>query len=192
MTEMAATAASTANPHMAYYDLKKNWTKKIAPHLDNKKLNDTLVRDLNIYTTSRSGWSFVHGEYPGEIDFNWRNFRKRPGPTPRYCRYVMYGACHWLVNFNLKLAMLVEPGRAWRIVTSDKHSTVWDGAHTLFEFNFLAFDIPPQECFDLAFENGKVLPPGRLRRTNPVAEPWVKAERRLAASEVMAGADHQL
>jgi hypothetical protein len=79
----------------------------------------------------------------------------------------MYGACHWLVNFNLKLAMLVEPEKPWRIVTSDKHSTVWDGAHTLFEFNFLAFGIPAQECIDLALQDGTILPLGQNRQTHP-------------------------
>jgi hypothetical protein len=151
---------------LQYYDLKKNWTKKIVPHLNDKELNDILVEDVNIFTTSSGGKPFVHGEYPGHRDFNWRNFRVRRGLPPPYCRYVMYGACHWLVNFNLELAMLVEPGKPWRIVTSDKHSTVWDGAHTLFDFDFLAFDVPPQECFDLALDNGEILPPGRYRKTN--------------------------
>jgi len=62
-----------------------------------------------------------------------------------------------------------DPGRAtaarWRIVTSAKHSTVWDGAEMLFEFNFLAFGVPADECFKRAFEGGTVLPPGKFRRT---------------------------
>ena len=40
---------------------------------------------------------------------------------------MKHAACHWLVNFALELAQLVEPDRKWRIITSDKHSTVWDG-----------------------------------------------------------------
>ena len=71
-------------------------------------------------------------------------------------------------DFNLKLATLVEPQQRWRIVTSAEHSTVWDGAETLFEFNFLAFGKPADECFKLAFENGIVLPPGKFRRTYPI------------------------
>jgi hypothetical protein len=69
------------------------------------------------------------------------------------------------VNFNLKLATLAEPEQSWRIVRSVKHSTVWDGAETLFEFSFLAFGVLAQECFDLAFQDGTVLPPGKFRRT---------------------------
>ncbi len=112
---------------MRYYDLQKNWTKKIEPHLANKQLNDILVRDLNKRSSSQWGKPFVHGQYPSEYgEFEWMIERK--GRPPRYWRYTQTGACHWLVNFNLKLATLVEPQQRWRIVTSAKHSTVWDGA----------------------------------------------------------------
>jgi hypothetical protein len=38
----------------------------------------------------------------------------------------------------------------------------WDGEDTLFEFNFLAFDIPPKECFELAYEHE--VKPGQHRK----------------------------
>src|SRR6266446_7054398 len=152
---------------MRYYDLQKNWTKKIEPHLANKQLNNILVRDLNKRSSSQWGKPFVHGQYPWEYgEFEWMIERK--GRPPRYWRYTQTGACHWLVNFNLKLATLVEPQQRWRIVTSAKHSTVWDGAEMLFEFNFLAFGVPADECFKRAFEGGTVLPPGKFRRTYSV------------------------
>ena len=150
---------------MRYYDLKRHWTKKIEPHLANKQLNNILVRDMNKFTMGRWCKPFVHGKYPCEYEScDWSLDHK--GPAPRYWKYAKHAACHWLVNFNLKLATLVKPAeRNWRIVTSDKHSTVWDGAKTLFEFNFLAFGIPAQECFDLAFQDGAVLRPGKYLRT---------------------------
>jgi hypothetical protein len=83
------------------------------------------------------------------------------GRPPAFWRYTKYAACHWLVKFSLRLAEQVEPTRAWRIITSDKHSTVWDGDRLLFEFNFQAMGIPPQECFDLAYK--EELAPGKLR-----------------------------
>jgi hypothetical protein len=54
--------------------------------------------------------------------------------------------------------MLVMPERPWRIITSVKHSTVWDGEETLFDFNFQAFGIDANECFEMALE--KELAPG--------------------------------
>lgn len=137
---------------MRYYDLKRHWTRRIEPHLADAKLNDVLVRDFNLFTYGRWRQPFAYGQFPREFescDWCWDH----RGPEPRFWRYVKHPACHWLVNFNLRLAQLVEPGREWRILTSDKHSTVWDGDRTLFDLNFLALGVPPDECFRLA--NGK-------------------------------------
>jgi hypothetical protein len=149
---------------MQYYDLKKHWTKKIEPHLHDKELNDILVHDLNKLSSSRWGKPFIHGMYPCVYGFH-DVAPSRRGRQPRYWRYTQFGSCHWLGNFNLRLATLAEPERPWRIIRSDKHSTVWDGEKMLFEFNFLALEVPAQECFDLAFQNGTVLAPGKFRRT---------------------------
>jgi hypothetical protein len=50
------------------------------------------------------------------------------------------------------LAMLVEPERRWRILTSQKYSTTWDGEFMLLDFNFDALDIPAREAFERANE----------------------------------------
>ena len=63
-------------------------------------------------------------------------------------------------QLHLKLAMLVEPAREWRIITSDEHSTVWDGRDTLFEFHWQAFGEPPETCFHAAYD--EELHPGEL------------------------------
>jgi hypothetical protein len=146
---------------MKYYDLKENW-RRVKPHLADKKLNDILVRDFNKFTFGRWGKPFIHGDLPSnfEIDFPWE---PRRGRRPAFWQYVKYAACHWLVNFNLRLATLVQPKKPWQIITSDRHSTVWNGDDTLFDFNFQAFGIDPDECFDLAFD--KELKPGKYRRT---------------------------
>jgi hypothetical protein len=38
------------------------------------------------------------------------------------------------------------------IVTSRWHGTVWDGADTLFDFNWQAFGIPADRCFRCAHD----------------------------------------
>jgi hypothetical protein len=143
---------------MRYYDLKRHWTRKIEPHLADPRLNAVLIRDFDKFTRGLWGDRFTGGQYPREFESCdwWIDHR---GPEPCYWRYVKHSACHWLVNFNLRLAQLVEPGRPWRILTSDEHSTVWDGERTLFDFNFLALGVPPEECFRLA--DRKRLPPGK-------------------------------
>jgi hypothetical protein len=62
------------------------------------------------------------------------------------------------------LAQLVEPNLPWRIVTSDAHSTVWNGKGMLFEFNFLALGLPPDECFEMA--DFLHLKPGKERKVS--------------------------
>jgi hypothetical protein len=51
--------------------------------------------------------------------------------------------------------------RPWRIITFGRHSTVWDGGDLIFDFNYQAFGVDPNECFDNAFD--KELPPGKYR-----------------------------
>lgn len=134
-----------------YYDVQRHWTKKLVPHLANPELNRILVEDFNKYTFGRWNQPFTLGKFPDEFETcDWR-FDHR-GPTPRFWRYVKHAACHWLVNFNLKLAELAEPKRPWRIITSVKHSSVWDGKNTLFDMNFLALGVPAQKAFSLAFD----------------------------------------
>jgi hypothetical protein len=154
---------------LRYYDLRRQW-RRVEPHLADKELNRILVSNFHKYTFGRWGRPFARGQFPRDFEnCDWDVGHR--GPEPRFWRYVKHAACHWLVNFNLRLAMLAEPGRPWRIVTSPAHSTVWDGEHTLFEFTFLALGVPPEECLTLARTGGRVLAPGRRIRVY-YAEPF--------------------
>ena len=110
-----------------------------------------------MYTYGRWRKRFKPGQFPRDHESCDWGINHR-GKEPRFWRYVKHSACHWLVNFNLRLAQLAEPDRPWQILTSDDHSTVWDGDQTLFDLNFVALGVPPEECFRLA--NGKQLKPG--------------------------------
>jgi hypothetical protein len=145
-----------------YYDLKKNW-RKVKKHLNDKKLNHLLVRDMNKFSYGRWHTPFKPGMLPEDIEScDWR-FDHR-GRQPAYWRYVKHSACHWIVNFTLRLAQLTLPNEEWHIVKSDKHSTVWNGKELLFDFNFQALGIEANECFEMAHTNGKVLPVGKYAR----------------------------
>lgn len=150
---------------MQYYDLKKNWTHKVAPHLSNPRVVQVLVSEMDKYTFSRWGKHFTAHDTPSRFDScDWRCEHR--GKEPRFWEYASHGKCHWLVNFNLELARLTMPNRPWRIRTSQKHSTVWDGKGMLFDINFLALGVSPQECFDLA--SGRDLKIGRHLVTHTV------------------------
>jgi hypothetical protein len=157
---------------MHYYDAQKHWTRRVMPVLGDPELQFVLARGLADYRAARAedcrarGITTEHWEkavgLPCEFDScDWRDCgnwgRGRHGPQPRFWAYVCHQACHYLVDFNLRLAVLVEPDRPWRILNSDGargggHSTVWDGGDLLFDLNFLAFGVPPGEAFKLATE----------------------------------------
>src|SRR5215470_4114609 len=90
-----------------YYDLRKNW-RKVRPHLDNPRVVDTLVRDFNKFTYGRWRQRFTAGRYPREFESCDWDIGHR-GRHPHFWKYVKHSACHWLVNFALELAQLVEP-----------------------------------------------------------------------------------
>jgi hypothetical protein len=156
------------NREVKYYDLTKNWSK-VRRHLNDKELNDILVLDFNKFTYGTWRQKFIHGQYPTDFETcDWQCERK--GRIPAYWKYTKHAACHWLVNFTLKLAMLVMPNQPWRIITSAKHSTVWNGGDLIFDFNFQAFGISPSECFEDAFE-GEQLAVGEYLKCY-MAEHW--------------------
>lgn len=152
---------------MRYYDLKRHW-RKVAVQIDTPTVQRVLVRDFNKLTYGKWRKPFTLGSKPSEFEnCDWRISRR--GRPPAYWAYVKHGACHFLCNFWLVTAEQVLPDRPWRILTSNQHSTVWDGDETLFDFNFQAFNIDPDECFAMA--NDEELPVGKHRKTH-MAQHW--------------------
>jgi hypothetical protein len=160
---------------MQFYDAIRNW-RRIKPHLADVEFNGILIEDFNKYTYGRWREPFpAEGRpYPRSFescDWDWEHRGREPG----YWRYVKHSACHWLVNSNLRLATLVLPDRQWRIVTSQRHSTVWDGDDTLFDFNGQALF----KNTDEAFEHVSVqqLKPGRYMTTYFAEHYQIETER---------------
>jgi hypothetical protein len=143
---------------MRYYPISKKWGK-IKPHINSEEVQNVLVADFNKYTYGRWRKKFEAGMTPHEFEScDWWCDHK--GRIPQYWQYVKHAACHWLVNFNLELAKKVAPNKKWRIVSSQEHSTVWDGEETLFDFNFLALGVEPNEAFELAKKENNFLKEG--------------------------------
>jgi hypothetical protein len=187
LLKISPRAPLNATERLRYYDLKRHWTKRIMPHLDDKTLNEILVRDFSKFTFGRWQLRFLPGNLPEEFETcDWRYHHR--GRWPRYWVYVKHAACHWVVNFSLRLANLVEPQRPWRIITSEAHSTVWDGECSLFDFNFQALGVSATQCFELA--NDKVLAVGRPMRVN-FAPPAIPPERRRPKTKAYSELHHQ-
>jgi hypothetical protein len=139
---------------MRYYDLKRYW-RKVKPHLDNPLVQSTLVTDFNKFTFGRWEQRFLPGMLPCQFEScDWASSHR--GRRPAYWSYTKHAACHWLVNFELELAQCVLPDSPWRIISSDAHSTVWDGAELLFNFTWQALGLTPEQCFTAAYEGDEL------------------------------------
>jgi hypothetical protein len=136
-----------------YFDFSRHWTKKLNPIIQSPQAQAILQHDFEDYSIAKakqrgSSWRFVEGQLPAYYDScDWRYNRR----LPAWKHYVCHGACHYIVNTLLYIAMAAYPNRAWRIVTSSKHSTIWDGDKTLFDLNFLTLKVPVHECIEDAF-----------------------------------------
>lgn len=112
-------------------------------------------------------------QYPFPCCFDscdWRFDRDphRMGPSPHFWKYACHSACHYVCDLALYVAMKAYPEVQWRVVSSQLHSTVWNGSEAkpvLFDINFHAIGVAPSEAWELAI-SGKVLPPGKPLR------PW--------------------
>jgi hypothetical protein len=122
-------------------------------------------------------------------DWRWYDGEghSRRGRQPAFWDYVVHSGCHWVVNFNLRLAERLEPKTPWRIISSQKHSTVWSGDDVLFDCNFLALGVDPDEAFTLARTGGRVLKIGKERRCYD-AQPGRAAAWRMELAEKAAQA----
>jgi len=140
---------------MKHYPIVRNW-KRIYENVFDDEAQEVLWCDFNQYTEEVWGIEFDPEEFPAMYaDDGWR-FGKKGRPA-QYWDWIKPGACHWLVNFYLRLAILTEPSRKWRIVSSQKHSTVWDGDVTIFDPNYLALRVTAQETYRRARHRGVVL-----------------------------------
>ena len=146
---------------MEFYDIQKNW-KKLKPHFMDKKTMLFAWSEMEAYSENKSElYGFGYKPRPFSDDWrpmdydgcDWRysfSGEGKPGRKPKYWEWVCHGACHWVNNVALLIAKSSLPESNWRIVQSDKHTTVWDGKDTLFDINFLALGVSPEDTWELA------------------------------------------
>jgi len=137
---------------MRYYDVQRHW-RKVKPVITSPEATRVLKRTFRYFESG------VFQGTPADYDHgDWLLYRTgkwgKRGPRPAFFDFVCLGACHWLAHLNLFVTRAVAPNRAWRIVSSDDHSTVWDGNCLLFDLNFLALGITPHECLAMARGEG--------------------------------------
>lgn len=147
----------TSSPVMTYYPIQQRW-RKVGPIYRSAQATEIWYPEMLAFAAQRCldyGFSFKPPKQlpdsPAYFDTcDWRFFRDKPGPAPAFWDYACHSACHWTANLSLFVAMQAEPDRAWRLVTSNSHTTVWDGQTTLWDTNFAALGVPADEAWELA------------------------------------------
>jgi hypothetical protein len=157
---------------MRYYPIQKQW-RKLKPIYGSIMAAAIWHPEMEAFAANRArsnGYPFKSEAWTPELrpwhydSCDWRWDHGRPGPNPSFWDYTCHSACHWTCSLHLWVAKHVQPDLPWRIVTSDRHSTVWDGAETLWDGNFLALGVPADEAWELAAEqpDSEMLPVGAL------------------------------
>jgi hypothetical protein len=149
---------------MRHLNYSKYWPN--ARHL----LNDKTYLD-NAYIDTMS---YI---YDHEYKRNWpRDDRLLPGDwegtgylhetrkRAEYWRFALLNACHFLTNNYLYLAQTFDPNRDWRIICNTRHSTIWDGADTIFDLQYGKINYSADQCYKTA-TSGKYaeLPVGKYK-----------------------------
>ena len=144
-----------------YFPIMKHWGK-LRPIYHSREAYKVWWPNMVEYLTQKAqkyGFDPCFDDKKTPSDFeacDWRCGRR--GRHPEYWLFVCYYACHWLVDLHLFAAIRAVPTTQWRIVSSRKHSTVWDGDTEnplLFDLNFLALGVPPQEALMMAAAKGR-------------------------------------
>ncbi len=145
---------------MEYVQIQKHWRKLRHVYAD-PGIRDLWYPDMELHRLVRCeelGITYTplkvwDKETFGPHHFDstdWRFTRQKPGPMPHYWRWVCHSACHYLTRLSMHVATTVWPKKPWRIVTSQLHSTLWDGDQNLYDPNFLALQVPADEAWELA------------------------------------------
>jgi hypothetical protein len=158
---------SFSTTHFKYYDFSRHWSKLLLPVIESPQAQCILKEDFRMYLAIKRE-NFVEQARRNQIAITGHEWRYDPEKMPvdydscawRFGRrlpawhtYVCHGACHFIVNTLLYVASTAMPTRAWRIVTSDAHSTLWDGQYTLFDLNFVTIKVPVETCIKVTFEH---------------------------------------
>ncbi len=151
---------------MKYVNVQKEW-RKLGPIYRSASAKCIWLTNMREFVAARQlqlyheGEEFFYHEIKNpacphnfdNLDWldSWHEIRnQRGGRLPAYTNFCCSGACHWLVDLNLYVVKMAWPSLPWRIVVSDKHSTVWDSYNLIFDPTFLALGIPPDECWEAA------------------------------------------
>ena len=156
-----------------FYPIQKRW-RKLGPIYRSPEAKAIWLPEMMDYQRQRMedlGVSYPYPEDTSELrpadweSCDWRWNQGRRGPQPQFWDYVCHASCHWTANLSLFVAMAAEPDRPWRMVSSCAHTTVWDGAETLWDPQFQALGVSATDAWDRAAgkDDSLILEPGEFQ-----------------------------
>lgn len=152
--------------HIRFYDIGTQWNK-LRPIFRAPETRDVWFYEMCLWyhypmcsESLLETFDTIHQDKRYPRCFTDCEWRKAQGEEPEWFNWACENACHYLVSLNLFVAQTIAPKRKWRIVSSDLHSTVWDGETTLFDINAYCFKEDIVETWELATAENTQLEPG--------------------------------
>ncbi len=151
-----------------YVDVQKHW-RRLGPIFKCEtafKVWKPCMEENRKWRAEEHGFEYrPHPEYQTPADYDSCDWRfncfdhPRRGRRPAFWDFACHGACHWLVDLNLYVAVKAYPKQPWRILhcstAKNNHSTVWNGdmqEPLLFDVNFLALGVAASEALQTAWQ----------------------------------------
>ncbi len=110
-----------------------------------KHFRDRLPKDI----TALEGEDYVYPRQIESCDWDWN---MGPGRKPKYLKYVLSHACHWMSAPNLVLANKLMPNIDWITVSSDLHTSVLSTEDELiFDPYYFACEVSVIDALQMLF-----------------------------------------
>jgi len=143
-----------------HYNIQKNW-KKLKPIYESQECRALWYEGCVTYVQSKfedHGIEFDPERYtynfittPSVIESSdWQyGFGKR-GRKPAFWQYALAHACHWMAEKDLYIAKKIAPEFDWVIISSEEHTTVFNGIDTIFDTTYNAMGISAEVAYKSA------------------------------------------
>jgi hypothetical protein len=149
-----------------YYDLKEKWSKvsKFFRSEEARNIWHPCIEEFMERRAEESGFPHTpkpDARFPTEYEScDWRS--SATGRQPAFWDYARHSACHWVADLALFVAKKVHPEVPWRLLYSQKHTTVPNGSvqdPVLFDINFQAMGVTASQALEIA-SKGREFKPG--------------------------------
>ena len=146
-----------------YINIQRNW-RGLRDHYQSTEVQQVVVYQLvasAVDSLNLSRTRLFDGD-PGELrpaHFDRYDWRFCPGQgrryrNPAFWAYVRHGWCHWSSAVAYTVAKRWRPAEPWAVISSDEHTTVRNQrTGSMFDPQFLALAIDPEECWRLSGEH---------------------------------------